>query len=249
MAKFALFGSGAVGLRAAEVIAKTGDEGYVVLDPTDRDGVNASIAEIARGTDAVFAYDDFLSAVSDGTSDLGVDIGILAWWPHIIPIPVIDLAKWGFINFHPSLLPYNRGKDPNFWALKDATPFGVTLHFVAPGVDNGDIAFQQQIPVTWEDTAQTLYERSLTAIVELFEEAWPRIRTGDIPRVPQDESIASFHRRDELDPASEIQLKKQYEARELLDLLRARTFPPYPAAYFDEDGHRYEVRVAIRRVT
>ena len=46
-----------------------------------------------------------------------IDIGIMAWWPKLIKQPLIGLPRYGFINTHPSFLPYNRGKNYNFWAL------------------------------------------------------------------------------------------------------------------------------------
>ncbi|NLW76869.1 MAG: formyl transferase, partial [Methanomicrobiales archaeon] len=72
-----------------------------------------------------------------------VDLGILAWWPNIINKYLLSLPKWGFINTHPSLLPYNRGKHYNFWAIVEEVPFGVTLHRVDLGVDTGDIIVQK----------------------------------------------------------------------------------------------------------
>ena len=79
-------------------------------------------------------------------SGFNIDFGFLFWWPKIIGMSVISLAKWGFINTHPSLLPHNRGKNYNFWAIVEEAPFGVTLHFVDSGVDTGDIVAQQKIP-------------------------------------------------------------------------------------------------------
>jgi len=48
-------------------------------------------------------------------------------------------------------------------------------------------------------------------------------------------------------PFKTIELDKAYKARELLDLLRARTFRPHPGAWFLENGERYEVRVEIKK--
>ena len=44
-----------------------------------------------------------------------------------------------------------------------------------------------------------------------------------------------------------IDLDREYRARDLLNLLRARTFPGYPACSFVADGTEYEVRVSITR--
>jgi len=85
--------------------------------------------------------------------DLIPDLGCLVWWPRIIKNPLLELPKLGFINTHPSFLPFNRGKHYNFWALVEQAPFGVTLHFADEGVDTGDIIAQRSIPYDWEDSA------------------------------------------------------------------------------------------------
>ena len=179
---------------------------------------------------------------------MDLDLAILAWWPYILKENLIKIPRMGCLNFHPSYLPYNRGKHYNFWAIVEETPFGVTLHFVDPGTDTGDIAFQSVIEKTWEDTGETLYQKAQLEIVRLFKENYPEIKRGNIPRIPQDISQGSFHRSRELEPASKIDLGQSYNARELLNLIRARTFYPYPGAWFIDDGKKYEVRVEIKRV-
>ncbi len=175
------------------------------------------------------------------------DWGFLVWWPWILPPQLVRLPKYGFINTHPSLLPHNRGKHYNFWALVEQAPFGVSLHFVADGIDCGDIVAQKTIPYGWEDNGATLYNAAVQAMVELFKDTYPRIRQGDITRTPQDLTKGSFHYSSEIDSASKIDLDATYTARELLNLLRARTFPGHPACWFEDAGQIFEVRVEIRR--
>ena len=55
---------------------------------------------------------DLITEITE--SKLKFDLGILAWRPKIICSEIMSLAPSGFINFHPSLLPYNRGKNYNF---------------------------------------------------------------------------------------------------------------------------------------
>jgi methionyl-tRNA formyltransferase len=182
-------------------------------------------------------------------TDKGIvpDLGILAWWPKLLKKPLLEFPKLGFINTHPSLLPYNRGKHYNFWALVEQSPFGVSLHFVDEGVDTGDVVAQQPIPYDWEDTGGTLYQKAMEAMVALFKNSYPAIRRFNIERRSQDRQKGSFHKAEELDPASHIDLDKTYSARELLNLLRARTFPGCPACWFDDGRKQFEVRVEIKR--
>ena len=152
------------------------------------------------------------------------------------------------MNFHPSLLPYNRGKHYNFWTLVENSPFGVTLHLVNEKVDQGDILFQANIEKTWEDTGGSLYDAAKREMVALFTRHYEDLVLGNYePRV-QDLAAGSFHLSRELDPASEIILDKQYTGRNLLNLLRARTFPGNPSCYFFDEGKKYEVRVSIKEV-
>ncbi|MCS6820651.1 MAG: hypothetical protein NZ551_02175, partial [Microscillaceae bacterium] len=67
-------------------------------------------------------------------------------------------------------------------------------------------------------------------------------------RIPQVKSEGSFHWGKELEQASQIDLDATYTARNLLNLLRARTFEGYPSCYFIENGEKYEVRINIKRV-
>lgn len=176
------------------------------------------------------------------------ELGILAWWPLIIKEPLLSLPRNGFVNFHPSYLPYNRGKHYNFWALVEQSPFGVTLHKVDAGIDSGDIVSQLPIEYSWEDNGETLYKKAQTKIVELFKSTYPKLRKGEIILKKQDLTKGSFRLSDEIEKASQIKLDVGYKARDLLNLIRARTFSNYPSCWFEEvDGEKYEVRIQIKR--
>jgi methionyl-tRNA formyltransferase len=175
------------------------------------------------------------------------DLGILAWWPKLISTKIIALTKCGIINTHPSLLPYNRGKHYNFWALVEEAPFGVSLHFVDEGIDSGDIVAQKTIEYDWEDTAETLHSKAIASMIELFISTYPKIRRGTLRRVPQDLTIGSIHYKTEIEESSVIDLERLYSARELINLLRARTFRGHPGCRFISDGEIYEIRVEIKK--
>lgn len=175
------------------------------------------------------------------------DLGFLVWWPNLVKKPLLGLPRLGFINTHPSFLPYNRGKHYNFWALVEQVPFGVSLHFIDQGVDTGDIVAQKAVPYDWEDTGGSLYDKALQTMLVLVKEVYPKIRQFHIPRTQQDVRKGSFHVARELDSASHIDIDGIYRARDLLNLLRARTFLGFPACWFEENDEQFEVRVSIKR--
>jgi methionyl-tRNA formyltransferase len=242
-----LFADGQVGKRVLDYLLGQylGDLGLVVVTAENAIFEQAGCAGVPV---RVFSGSDQLNDLIESES-LEFDLGILAWWPTIIKHPLLSLPRLGFINFHPSLLPYNRGKHYNFWAIVEGTPFGVSLHFVDEGVDSGDVVSQRQIPYDWTDSGESLYLKAQEEMVRLFQDTYPVLRSLKIPREAQELSKGSFHKAAELHPASHVYLDKQYTARELLNLLRARTFSGYPACYFEDGGDLYEVTVDIRRLT
>lgn len=250
--KIGLFAAREVGLQVAGVFGESGIQpACLVLDAAEAAQYRERIQEAAGiGSARVLNSDQLYTPHSvERIRDLELDLIILAWWPYILKEPLISLPHLGCLNFHPSLLPYNRGKHYNFWAIVEEAPFGVTLHFVNEAIDAGDIAFQARIETSWEDTGQTLYEKAQQRIVRLFRDVFDDILAGQIPRIPQEENLATFHFARELESAARIDLDRTYTARELLNILRARTFPPHPAAWFEADGERYEVRVQITRTS
>jgi methionyl-tRNA formyltransferase len=178
-----------------------------------------------------------------------IDLGVMAWWPKILKTLLLEIPIHGFINTHPSLLPYNRGKHYNFWALVEQAPFGVTLHRVDSGVDTGDIVAQKKIPYDWCDTGGTLYIKAQEAIESLFYQTYPMLRTGIFDSTRQKTDGGSFHHSYEMDQASFIDLDQIYRGRDLINLLRARTFEGYPACTFKDSGNHYEISVKIRKVS
>jgi methionyl-tRNA formyltransferase len=245
-----LFAAANVGYEIAQFFGNRQEPiSCLVLDSKGNSGVNSRIIHAANidAQKIVFSDDLYKPETIAKIKELQIDLGILAWWPYIVKEPIFSISRLGLLNFHPSYLPYNRGKHYNFWTIVECTPFGVTIHFIDKGVDTGDIAYQSRIYKSWEDTAKTLYEKAQKEIVRLFIENFPEIKRGDIPRIPQDMHQGSFHKASELDSASYFDVNKSYKAVDLLNLLRARTFPPYPAAWFTDNGEEYEVRIEITK--
>jgi methionyl-tRNA formyltransferase len=104
---------------------------------------------------------------------------------HILKKGVLARFARRIVNLHISLLPYNRGADPNLWSFLEDTPKGVTIHYIDEGIDTGDILAQREVSYHPGDTLRTSYDRLSATIVELFCEVWPEIRSGQRRAVPQ----------------------------------------------------------------
>jgi methionyl-tRNA formyltransferase len=243
--KLLLLADGHVGLEITRwLIANYRNDIGLIVTTVDNDA-----ATVARGAQVPWLVFQSSAQVADFAAKerLSFDLGLLAWWPKIILSPLLDLPRHGFVNTHPSLLPYSRGKHYNFWSIVERVPFGVSLHMVEQGIDSGDVIAQIEIPYDWEDTGGSLFRKAGEAMLVLVRQTYPKLRDLDFGTSPQDLAAGKFHRASELEPASLIDLDKTYSARDLLNRLRARTFPGYPACTFSDGDATYEVRVDIKR--
>ena len=149
------------------------------------------------------------------------------------------------VNLHPAYLPYNRGQYPNVWSIIEGTPAGVTLHYIDEGIDTGGIIARREVPVEPVDTGESLYRKLEATALELFRETWPLIKAGRAQCLPQDKQAGTYHRTRDIEAIDAIDQERDYKAGDLLNLLRARTFPPYKGAYFTADGKRVYLRLQL----
>lgn len=115
----------------------------------------------------------------------GVDWLVSYGYRHIIKPDLLRAFVRRAINLHISYLPYNRGADPNLWSFLEDTPKGVTIHYIAAGVDTGDILAQRQVSFGNNETLRSTYEKLCQVVLALFVETWPDIRTGRRESRPQ----------------------------------------------------------------
>ena len=97
-------------------------------------------------------------------------------YKYMIPKDIIDMMQGQIFNLHISLLPYNRGKFPNFFSFIENTPKGVTIHQIDEGLDTGPILAQKRI--IFDESKETFassYEKLILEIQMLFKENWSSI--------------------------------------------------------------------------
>jgi methionyl-tRNA formyltransferase len=242
-----LFANNRLGAEIARILREGGDAIVgLVLHPPERRTHGEAILEAAGFDPSCVLEAGRLAdpAVHDLLRGLRPDIGISANFGYILRSAILAIPPRGCVNVHPALLPYNRGSYPNVWSIIERTPAGVTLHHMDDGVDTGDIIAQREVPVDPADTGLTLYRRLETAAAELFREQWPLVRAGHAPRRPQSAG-GSCHRVRDVDAIDEVDLDRTYVARDLIDLLRARTFPPYDGAYIRHGDRRIRLRLEL----
>ena len=241
-------GNSTVGLEVLREIVKSNEDVVgLVIHPAEKQRLGKEIIAAARLPDERIFDGASLrrGEVVDAIRALQPEIGLSVMFDYILRAEFLALFAKGVINLHPSLLPFNRGQYPNVWSIVEGTPAGATIHYIDEGIDTGDIIAQREVVVEPIDTGRSLYAKLETCCVELFQATWPMIKRGTAPRIPQSPQTGSFHRTRDVDRIDRIELDQSYTARELINILRARTFPPYKGAYFIDQGRRVDLRLDL----
>jgi len=115
----------------------------------------------------------------------------------LITKDIIKLFPKRIINLHPSFLPWNKGYHPNYWSVKENTPYGVTIHYVDEGIDTGMIIAQTEFSISKDkDTLKISYDRLRKLMISLFENCWKDIRNLNVKGKIQ-EGKGSLHFKDD----------------------------------------------------
>ncbi len=219
----------------------------LVLHPEDKIKYGKEIID-SSNIDKSFVFDGSKLENQDtfyAIKELKPDIGLSILFGYILKPVFIDLFPNGIINLHPSYLPYNRGQYPNVWSIIDRTPAGATLHYIDKDIDTGDIVAQEKIETEPIDTGETLYRKLELLCLELFKQSWQDIKQNKVKRTIQNRDHGTFHLQKDVSKIDEIDLNKEYNARDLIDIIRARTFPPYEGAYFIDNGSKIYLRLKL----
>jgi len=115
---------------------------------------------------------------------LGVDILVLAGAP-IVRANILGIPRIGTLNAHQGALPKYRGMNVVEWAIFDGSVPSVSVHFVDPGIDTGDVVATEEIEVRPTDTIEGVRARAATTQAHLLAWAVGVACSRPLPRLPQ----------------------------------------------------------------
>ena len=165
------------------------------------------------------------------------DIIITAAYGQIIPKEILDYPKYGCINVHASLLPKLRGGAPIHRAiLNGMDKTGITIMYMNEGMDTGDIISTCEVSINDTDTMSMLHDKLSNMGKDLLITTLPNIITGNINRIKQDDSEATYA----------YNIKKEDEKidfnKSKLDIYnQIRGLNSYPGAYAYLDNKRIKI--------
>ena len=160
------------------------------------------------------------------------DVIITCAYGQIIPSILLDTPKYKAINVHASLLPKLRGGSPLHKCIIDGyDETGVTIMYMAPGMDDGDIITQSKVKIEENDNVGIIHDKLSVLGKDLLLETLPSIFDGTNTRTKQNEEEVTFAfniKREE----EKIDFNKT--SKEVHNQIRGMY--PFPVAYTTLDG-------------
>jgi methionyl-tRNA formyltransferase len=161
------------------------------------------------------------------------DLIVVAAYGQILPREVLQIPRIACLNLHASLLPRWRGAAPIQAAIAAGdSQTGITVMYMAEGLDTGDILLQRGIDILPTDTGGSLHDRLAQIAPDALLEALQMLANGNAPRIPQDNTLATHAPKLTRDNG-EIDWTQPAEIIER----KIRAFNPWPGAFTEIASH------------
>ena len=145
--KLLIFADGDVGIAIVSWLAKYHHNNIALIFTISDNEISKICKNFGIETVIFSCFEKVIAEISE--RKISPELGFLVWWPKILTKEIISIADFGFINTHPSLLPYARGKNYNFWTLVNDEPFGISCHFIDKKIDSRSLIMQKKIAKDW----------------------------------------------------------------------------------------------------
>lgn len=170
----------------------------------------------------------------DSLTHLQPDLIVVASFGKIIPQEILESARLGAINIHPSKLPEYRGPSPiQSQILDGVTDSAISFILMDKEMDHGPIIFQEPFEIKNTDTFESLLNSMFARSAEVLPVIINSLADKKIESITQDDSKATF--------CKEIKKEDGYfdienpPGKEELDR-KIRAYHPWPGAWTKWNG-------------
>ncbi|MEH2510961.1 methionyl-tRNA formyltransferase [Nitrobacteraceae bacterium AZCC 1564] len=171
------------------------------------------------------------------------DAAVVVAYGMILPQSILDAVPLGCFNLHASLLPRWRGAAPiNRAIMAGDAESGVMVMKVDVGLDTGDVAMAERLPITDNMTAQDLHDALAPLGADLMVRAIGALARGGLQFTKQSEQGVTYAAKiDKL----EARIDWTKPANEVLRHIHGLS--PFPGAWFELPLEGEAVRVKVLR--
>ncbi len=220
-----LIGMGPTALSALESLAARFRVAGLLRDARPSPGEDDEVVERARDLKVPVFSDLSIEGVERAVTGSRPDCVVVSSYDRILPSQVLGRCR--FVNVHYAPLPEYRGRANVNWAIINGeAETAITIHVIAPGLDAGNILYQQRAPIGPDDTVGDLYAKLNEVQRQVLGETVARYISG-YEGDPQDEKAATYGCTRVPDDG---EIDWSSSTRQVYALIRALA-PPYPGAH------------------
>lgn len=166
------------------------------------------------------------------------DLIIVAGWSELLKDELLGIPPLGVIGFHPSKLPYDRGRSVLAWQIEEGyTETALSMFYYNHIPDGGAIIGQEKISIKPNDYINDILDKVDTAIFSLMKAYFPLVRLGLAPKREQDINIGNFRR---LRTSKDSIINWQNDTLDIYNKIRAISHP-YPGTIGIIEGTEYRI--------
>ena len=168
--------------------------------------------------------------ILDAIEKLEVEVLISVQHRWILSEKILSKLNGNAFNLHNAKLPEFKGYNSISHAIySDASKYFVTIHKIDPEVDSGSIVAESGFEISSDETALSLYKKTIPVAKLLFEKFLLLLSDHSLVLKPSS-GQGAFYSKNSLD---DLRLLKLSDCEETLcRKVRAVYFPPYEPAYF-----------------
>ena len=173
----------------------------------------------------------------DFMKNLKPDIVVVIAYGKIIPKRFLNLAKYGFINVHASLLPKWRGAAPiqrSIMSLDSET--GISVMKIVEELDAGPVMHQAKIAINENTDTQTLTQVLSQLGAKVLLDSINKIENGKAKFKEQNHNQATYAKK-----ISKAEGKIEWNESAKKVLAKINGLNPNPGAWFEYKKERYKV--------
>src|SRR3990167_3831364 len=166
-----------------------------LVEDAHEEAFHPRVAKIAKTHDIPFFHSNDVKPAeyADLIRQINPDIAFAVGWRYLIPAEAYQLPPKGTLILHDSLLPKYRGIAPMNWAIINGEKqTGVTLFYIADGVDSGPIVDQRKTDILLTDTAATVDEKIIRLYEDILTHNLDALAAGTASCKPQAEEEATY---------------------------------------------------------
>jgi methionyl-tRNA formyltransferase len=242
----------AAGVQLLRALAMSGHRTACVLtSPPGVGGHGATVWHVAQSLGLTMLPPRLVKdpAFAGGLRELGVDLLLNVHSLFVAHQDVLAAPKIGSFNLHPGPLPRYAGLNAPSWAiLRGERQHGVTVHWMAPEIDAGPVAYQTLFPIGESDTGFTVSARCVREGLPLLRRllAQAAADPSGIPRIAQDATQREYFGREI--PFGGL-LSWSRRASEVHALVRAADFHPLRSPWGSPRTHLGNTAIGIVRAS